>query len=114
MMEQPYYVISPSYETSGSYALCEPPEYGADVVEVEARTKREAVIKGVKILLEKPQGYGRTTWASTNRSDGQSPFAGYKAEVARCGHGNPHFVIVGGQAVYMRCWGCAAPPDEIA
>lgn len=99
----PYYVVSPE---SVTYFTCsdppEPPEYGCDCVEVEARTKREAVILGVgKILREQ-----RRSYAETNRSDGRSPFAGYRAELARCGHGYPMFVLVNDKAVSVRCWAC--------
>lgn len=106
-MKRPYYVVSPEYKTSlgGAY---EPPEYGCDCVEVEAETKREAVILGVREALKQ-----RHSWAEDNRSDGQSPFAGYRAELAVCPHGHPHFVMVAGKPVYLRsCWACNEPTSD--
>jgi len=100
-MRRPYYVISPEYSSGGG--AYEPPEWGCDCVEVEARTKREAVILGVRKILREQ---GRGSWAETNRSDGQSPFTGYRADLARCGHGYPIFILVSGRAVSVACWGC--------
>ena len=100
---RPYYVISPEYESAaGSYEPPEPPEYGCDVVEVEARTRREAIALGVGELLKSRC----RTWPKQNREDNRSPWTGMRAEVAVCGHGHPHFVLVGGSAVYLRCWAC--------
>jgi hypothetical protein len=103
----PYYVISPEFETpgsSGGWEMPEPPEYGCDCVEVEARTRREALRIGVKRLLsEHPDG---KSWASVNKMDNLCPYSGYKVELARCGHGNPHFIMVGNRPVHLRCWGC--------
>lgn len=102
---QPYYVISPEYSSGGG--AYEPPEWGCDCVEVEARSKREAVVLGVrKILTEARSRWRRDSYAASNRDSGSPPFAGYRAELARCGHGYPHFVLVGGKAVQVRCWAC--------
>ena len=100
---RPYYVVSPEYESyRGSSDPPEPPEYGCDVVEVEADTRHGAVTAGVKKIMATQN----RSYAETSRSDGANPFVGYRAEVAICGHGNPHFVMVGEKAVYMHCWGC--------
>jgi hypothetical protein len=105
---RPYLVYSPSYETySACYDPPEPPEYGADCVEVEAKSKREAVIAGVKLMLQQ-----RRSFAQDNLSDRLPPWAGIKAELAVCGHGYPHFQIVNGKAVYQECWGCNAASDR--
>lgn len=106
---QPYYVISPEYGTKipilddGSGPI----EYGCDFVEVEARTKREALLIGVRRMLRE-----RRSWALDQRSDGANPFVGYKVELARCGHGIPHFVLVDGNPVYQKCWGCDRKETE--
>jgi len=97
---RPYYVLSPEYPSGGGEF--EPPEYGCDCIEVEAKTKREAVRLGTRKLLE-----SHRSWPSTNRRDGSSPFVGMRAELAICGHGYPHFVMVGERAVPVACWGCA-------
>ncbi|HKP75327.1 MAG TPA: hypothetical protein VJT67_07265 [Longimicrobiaceae bacterium] len=105
-MNRPYYVFSPEYEThSACWDPPEPPEYGCEVYQVEAESKRAAIIAGVRIALKTdPDG----SWAGVNRQDCISPFAGYKAELAVCGHGNPHFLIVNGKPVALRCWACDA------
>jgi hypothetical protein len=70
-----FYVVTPQYESGGDYY--EPPEWGADVVEVEARSKREAVTLGVKLMLT---GNRREfKWCRWQRGDGANPFAGVKA-----------------------------------
>lgn len=99
---RPYYVFSPEYQTYPA-GWMEPPEYGADYVEVEAQNKREAVRLAVKkILSEQNRSY-----AEYNRSDGVPPFAGYRAELAVCPHGSPYFIVVNGKPVYTDwCWGC--------
>ena len=64
-------IVTPEYETSGGYYY-EPPEYGCDVVKVRARTKREALVRGVRALRKKyPHGY--LCWNDGN------PFTGLKA-----------------------------------
>lgn len=75
-------VYSPDYQTSPmSYDPPDPGEYGADVIEVEAESKRDAIILGVAALMKER----RHTWASDNRGDGQPPWAGYKADEV-CAH----------------------------
>ena len=101
-MLRPYYVFSPEHETYSANDI-DPPEYGCDVYQVEARTRREAIIAAVRLALRE-----RRSWASGNRDSGITPFAGYRAELAVCGHGNPHFLIVDGCAVELRCWACDA------
>ena len=100
MSLRPYYVVSPEYEMYSDQD--EPPEWGCDVVEVEAGTKREAVVIGVRRLL----GSRHQTWPKLNRMDERSPFAGMRAELAVCGHGIPHFVLVRDHAVDQVCWAC--------
>lgn len=59
-----------------------PIEYGADYVCVEADTKRQALVAGVRKL--------RSTgshWMEDQNSDGASPFTGLKAEKLLCPHG---------------------------
>jgi len=47
-----WFVITPPYERypGNAWGNPEPPEYGADVVEVEAETKRKALVEGVREL----------------------------------------------------------------
>lgn len=63
------------------YAATEtdPPEYGADVVEVEANTRRDAILFGVRLMLKNDPDHG---YCGLQRQDGLSPYAGVKAEVA--------------------------------
>ena len=69
-------MVSPEHETHfGCADPPEPPEYGCDVVEIEADSKRDAVILGVSMLLK-----DHKSWASMNRQDGLPPWAGYKVE----------------------------------
>ena len=70
-----WYVVTPEYESGGDYY--EPPEWGSDVVEVEAATKREAITRGVKAMLAGNRRQYR--WCRTQRQDGCNPFAGVKA-----------------------------------
>jgi len=68
-----YYVITPQY-TSMSYGY-EPPETGCDVVEVEANTKREAKVKGLRELRKLHYG-----WINWYRDTDSNPFTGLRAE----------------------------------
>lgn len=70
-----YYVVTPEYPSGCGYD--EPPEWGADVIEVEARTRREAVRIGVKEMLR--IGGRQYRWVHDQRGNGQNPFAGVKA-----------------------------------
>lgn len=64
-----------------------PLEYGCDVIEIEADTRRAAVVLGVKEMLRGGKGghgHGlRYQWCRDQRSDGRSPHAGVKAEEMR-------------------------------
>ena len=63
-----YCVFTPPYENYDN-------EYGSDVVEVEATTKRKALVLGLaKLRLQRSQ------WVQDQTSDGRSPFAGLKCE----------------------------------
>lgn len=72
-----YFVVSPGYESYGRpYGdPPEPPEYGCDVLEIEADSKRTALILGVREMLT-----WRESWAKDNRDDGLPPWAGYRVE----------------------------------
>ena len=73
-----YYVISPTYyyhepildDGSG------PDEPACDVVEVEAHTKREAKIRGLKELRKIHKG-----WINWHRDSDANPFTGLKVEL---------------------------------
>ena len=78
-----WYVVTPEYgevipildDGTG------PMEYGADVIEIEAETARDAVALGVKEMLKGRCGkWGdRYRWCLDARSDRVSPYAGVKA-----------------------------------
>ena len=76
-MVKKYWVVTPQYMTYGSSAgmgfSIDPPEYGSDVVEVEAMTKREAKILGVRELRRI-----ESKWMADQASDMASPFTGLK------------------------------------
>lgn len=75
-----WFVITPEYERyPGSYYSFEPepPEYGCDVVEVEAETKRKALVEGVRELRR-----SRSDWLRDQVGDNKSPFTGLKVEAA--------------------------------
>lgn len=61
-----------------------PTEYGCDVIEVEAETKRDAIALGVKAMLNARYGdfayQNRFRWCRDARNDGCSPYAGVRAE----------------------------------
>lgn len=73
-----WYVWSPEY----AYQEIVDPELGGpwydvcDCVEVAALTKRDAVIFGVRLMLETC----KDGWCNQQRSDRLSPFEGVKAE----------------------------------
>lgn len=81
-----YYVISPEY--GETIPILDdgtgPMEYGCDVVVVNARTKREAKIIGVKAMRKKQQG-----WFGWCGSEYGNPFAGIKVEIHECQHDIP-------------------------
>lgn len=62
-----------------------PVEYGCDVIEIEAETRRDAIALGVREMLRGGKGgHGRGEryeWCRDQRSDGLSPYAGVKAEL---------------------------------
>ncbi len=68
-----YYVVTPVYTTYYSPWGLEPPDTGADVVEVEAQTKREAKVLGVRELRRT-----HSKWMQDRYTDGLSPFTGIK------------------------------------
>lgn len=69
----------------------EPPEYGADVVEVIAKSKREAKVEAVRKM--RAEGM---EWVRGQESDGASPFTGLKVEDMKCKHGICHCRECGG------------------
>ena len=66
-----YLIVTPEYETY--YGDYEPPEYGCDVVEVEASTKREAKVLGLRELRRTG-----SKWILDGASDEHNPFTGLK------------------------------------
>lgn len=72
-----WYVVTPEYERVDPILDdgTGPIETMADVVEVEAETKREAVAFGVRLMLKEY----RRGWCRDARSSHQSPYAGVKA-----------------------------------
>lgn len=71
-----------------------PEEWGADVVFVEAETKRRALVEGVRELRRI-----HSHWMEDQYSNVSNPFTGLKAEISECQHG--------------KCW-CELPecPDK--
>lgn len=66
-------VVTPEYEqSSGSWDPPEPPEYGCDVFEVEADSKRTAMILAVRHWRQQ-RGRTYVTWCSD-----ECPFTGLK------------------------------------
>jgi hypothetical protein len=71
-------VFTPPYAAVAEYIAGFPRyETAADVVEVRARTRREAITLGGLEMLR--LGY---RWVHDNRSDGVPPWKGLKAELA--------------------------------
>jgi hypothetical protein len=66
-------VFTPPYEIAryDSY-----PEYGSDVVEVEAVCKRDALIRGLRELRRT-----RSQWVEDRQFDGHNPFNGLGAAI---------------------------------
>lgn len=64
-----------------------PIEVGCDIVCVEANTKREAIIKGVKIMRSKEYMPGWKTYYDWYWDESTNPFTGVKAEPLVCKHG---------------------------
>jgi hypothetical protein len=64
-----------------------PTEYGCDVIEITAETKRDAIALGVREMLRAPYGDfarngSRFKWCRDARNDGYNPYAGVRAERA--------------------------------
>ena len=70
-----YIVCTPIYDRIPDMYY-EPGEPGCDVVEVEAETKREALVKGLRLLRQQ-----RSQWVNDQQSDGRSPFNGLQTEL---------------------------------
>jgi hypothetical protein len=60
-----------------------PIEYGCDVIEIEAESRRDAIALGVNEMLKggRQNEYGFYKWCRMARSDGESPYAGVRAEI---------------------------------
>lgn len=71
-----WWVVTPVFETT-AYGL-EPPEIARDVVLVEADTKREAKVKGVRALRALSGRSYMNWWKDTS----ESPFKGLLVEPA--------------------------------
>lgn len=69
-----YIVYTPAYERRGEHYYS-PPEYGSDVVEVEADTRRQAAILGMQELRRI-----NSQWVRDMESDNRNPFNGIKVE----------------------------------
>ena len=73
-----WWVITPEYGTvvpvldDGTG----PEEFGCDVVEVEAPTRREALVLGLRELKKVTKG-----WINWYRDDTSNPFTGLRAEL---------------------------------
>lgn len=80
MITNHWIVCTPKYRDWGWDD--EPPEEVTDVVAVEAATKREALVKGVRELRRI-----RSHWLQDQRSDNANPFTGLTAEKSMCAHG---------------------------
>lgn len=102
---KPWWVVTPEY--GERMPVCDdgsgPVEYGRDSIEVEAPTRRAAIIAGVKAMRANS---GRYRYYR-GHCEG-NPFAGVRAEPAVCGHGRPHFVFSGGKPVGVECPACEA------
>ena len=79
-----WYVVTPEYGTvipitdEGQG----PMEYGSDVIEIEAETRRDAIALGVREMLRNPwrsKNWICYKWCKDQRSCGLSPYAGVKA-----------------------------------
>lgn len=77
-----YTVCTPQYWTFVSMASLDPPEYGADCVDVEAENKRAAKVAAVKEMRK--QGM---EWVQDQESDKASPFTGLVVFDPLCPHG---------------------------
>lgn len=76
-----WYVITPEYEVYPQ-SMYEPAEWGCDVIEIEAATRRDAISLGVVVMLRggKRDEFTRYKYCYDSRSDGCNPFTGVRAE----------------------------------
>lgn len=71
-------VFTPQYECHHA-TEADPAEFGCDVVEIEAKTKRDALALGVKVMLADRRHFH---YCRDQRDDNASPYAGLKVEDA--------------------------------
>lgn len=76
-----YGVVTPQFWSYHYYYDIDPPEYGADYVEVEAPNKRRAKVEAVRKMRQEGM-----EWVSDQASDGASPFTGLKVLDLQCPH----------------------------
>ena len=69
-----FMIVTEEYARYGR-SMYEPPEYGADVIEVEALNKREAAVLGLRKLRQM-----RSDPIIDAESDGRNPFDAFKVE----------------------------------
>ncbi len=101
MKEHGYTVVSPQFETHFFNGI-DPPEYGADVVEIEGcRNATEA-----KALALKTREFSE--WTSLARGDGVNPFSGLRVYPMRCHHGS----CFCSQCRSQECFECEKETDE--
>ena len=70
-----YFVCTPIYDKN-SDGYWDPPETGADVVEVEATNKREALVKGLRLLRQ-----SKSEWICDKDFDKKNPFNGLSVAI---------------------------------
>ena len=96
-----WYVVTPEYERYPA-GETDPPEYGADVVDVEAATQREALVLGVREL--------RRTRSHWLRDHDGNPFSGLTADTFddECTNHNfaPHCPTCSGECMESGCRHC--------
>lgn len=82
-----YTVCTPQYISYYSYYDLEPPDYGADCVDVEAPNKRQAKVEAVRKMRKEGM-----EWVKDQQSDKNSPFTGLEVFECECEHGFCHCV----------------------
>ena len=70
-----YVVCTPIYERPSGYYNY-PPEPGADFVEVEAVNKKEAMVKGLRLLRQ-----SKSEWICDKDFDKKNPFNGLSVAI---------------------------------
>lgn len=65
----------------------EPYEYECDVTFVEAKTRRQAILAGVKKMRQPEFSNGYKTYYRWYWDQATNPYTGVKAEIAECEHG---------------------------